>query len=662
MRHNERATSPEIPAGGVSSLMANAAIRQQRFVWIGFVAVLAFAWFCYQPAISGAFQLDDEFNLGGLAQIEDAQSAFSYIFSGMSGPTGRPLALASFAVQADSWEQGASAFLRANILIHLLNAALLAVCLYQLSRHRAIARVDAAVVAAVAATLWVLMPLLATASLLVVQRMTTLSAMFMLLGLNGYLFARARIHAGEKQALTSMGASLVIGTVLASLCKESGLLLPVFVLILEATILERPDGIAPRTWRKWQLIFLASPLALLLIYLGTWLDYPDATIASRGFNAWERLLTESRILWTYVLKALAGFPEKLGIYQDPPTVSRSLFDPATFIAGISWLALLVASIAWRRRYPLVAFAVLWFLAGHLIESSVVPLELYFEHRNYVPIIGPVFALCSFVFLLPESRRRIAAVPIAALVIANAWFLYSFAILSGTPSFAARYWAAIYPHSQRAVARMASYQLAEEGPEHAIATIDMFVEVHPKHAYMHLPKLQILCQHAPDEDHRQIVSQLHRELPVVEFTYSAAVMLFELYEAVSETDCTGIDTETVVALAGTLRENPRYADEPLYNQAYHKMLAAVARKEGDYNSVVEHLQKAIRYRPSLDLNHMVVSALLRSGKVQAAREFVESAESLAPAHPVKAMMWRRDLDELRKYVQLSEQSAKIRPKG
>ena len=279
------------------SFVTETPIRQNRLVLIGFCAVLALAWFCYQPAISGAFQFDDYFNLGGLENVEDARSAIDFTFSGIAGPTGRPLALASFALQAEHWDQGAAAFLKVNILIHLLNAALLALSLYQLALQRAIDRNDAAIVAAAAASLWVLMPLLATSSLFVVQRMTTMSALFMLLGLSAYLFARARVNDKPKRALAGMSASLVAGTVLATLCKESGLLLPVLVLVLEATVLERPTGIMARHWRIWQLIFLVLPLMLLLVYLASRFTYPDWRVASRDFNAWQRLLTEARILW-----------------------------------------------------------------------------------------------------------------------------------------------------------------------------------------------------------------------------------------------------------------------------------------------------------------------------------------------------------------------------
>ena len=636
-------------------------MHPNRHALIGFCAVLAFAWFCYQPAISGAFQFDDNLNLSGLVKVEDMQSAIDFIFSGTAGPTGRPLALASFALQAEQWEQGASAFLHVNILIHLINAALLALCLYQLSLQRGVPRNDAAIVAAVAASLWVLMPLLATASLLVVQRMTTLSAMFMLLGLSGYLFARSKMDDRPTQALAGMSASLVAGAVLATLCKESGLLLPVLVLVLEATVLHQPDGVKARNWRVWQSVFLVLPLLLLLGYLTSHFNYPDAMIASRDFNAWQRLLTESQILWVYLLKALVGMPSQLGIYQDMPTVSRSLFSPATFLACLSWLTLLAASIVWHRRYPLFALAVLWYLAGHLIESTVVPLELYFEHRNYIPIIGPLFALGGFLFLNPP-RGRVVGIVVLVFAIFNAWFLYSFASLSGAPSFAARYWAATYPGSQRAVGTMARYQAVEEGPVRAIETIDKFVSEQPQHAYTRIAQLNLLCKQAPDQDHSKVVEQLERELPKVDFTYTAAVMLSELYSNAAGSTCKGVKIETVASLAMTLRDNPRYTNEPIYNRFYQKMLAAVARQQGDYDAEVDHLRQAIRHWPSLDLNVLMVMALSGAGEFDAARDFVDKARARGPVNPVKAAKWRRDLIVLLEYVRRIEKNEQTTPTG
>jgi hypothetical protein len=633
-------------------------VHQNRRVLIGFGAVLAFAWFCYAPAISGAFQLDDYVNLGGLTTVDDLSSAIDFVFSGIAGPTGRPLALASFVLQSDQWAQGPAAFLQVNILIHLVNAVLLAACLYHLSLQRAVARYEAALVAIAAASLWVLMPLLATASLLIVQRMTTLSAMFMLMGLNGYLYARARIGTKPKQALLGMSASLVAGTVLATLCKESGVLLPVLALVLEATFLERPGAVRKRDWRIWQSTFLISPLVLLLVYLASWLDYPDHMVASRGFNQWERLMTEGRILWVYLAKAVVGIPGHLGIYQESQVVSRSLARPETLLACVAWSWLLISSTVWRRRYPLFSLAVLWYLVGHLIESTVVPLELYFEHRNYVPVIGPLFAFANFL-IVPATRRRIARLLIPVIAIVNAWFLYSFATLSGDPAFAAQYWAARYPGSHRAVMTLAKYELEEQGPLAVIDTIESTISTYPKLGYMRIPQLELLCQIAPEKDHRQIVQQLERQLPTVDFRYASAKMLSDLYSTTLNTKC-GIDPETVISLTEALLTNARYAKDPLHNQFYHRTLADHAQGLGKYDVTIEHLEKAIAYQPALELNKMMVRAMGKAGRIVDAYRFIDDAESRAPLNPFKAVMWRRDLDRLRAYIRQIDQRAEVHP--
>lgn len=638
------------------SFLTNITNRQNWSIWAGFAAVLAFAWFCYHPAMSGPFQMDDDINLRGLATIENARSAIEFIFSGISGPTGRPLALASFALQAEHWEQGASAFLHVNILIHLINAVLLAVCVYRLSMQRMVNRRNSIIIAAATASLWVLMPLLATSSLLVVQRMTTLSATFMLLGLLGYLSARARIHTRPKRALLGMSVSLVAGTVLATLTKESGSLLPAFVLVLEVTVLDRPGAIKTRIWRTWQFIFLVSPLLLLLAYLASWLQYPDDLLARREFNAWERLLTQTRVLWIYLSKAVVGLPVQLGVYQYPPTVSRSLMDPATFLASLTWLSALLASIFWRRRYPLFAVAVLWYLAGHLIESTVVGLELYFEHRNYMPIIGPLFGLCSFLVLhLGPRQHRVAAVLVSVLAIVNAWFLYSFANLSGDPSLAARYWAKHYPESPRAVLRMATYRLAEEGPEPALQAVDSFVTAHPEHAHMRISALNLLCKLAPEQDYRQSIARLEQELPKINYTHGTSWMLVELLQTVETSTCNGVNVATVTSLAKTLRGNPRYAVQPTYNLFYFKTLAYVAWQQGDYDVAVDSLRQAIDYGRRSDVNVMMVMALGNSGRFDDAREFIDDARNRGPFHPVKAAIWQRELDNLREQVRQLEEN-------
>jgi hypothetical protein len=615
----------------------------------GFLLVLVVAGICYRPALSGAFQLDDVGNLADLAYVDDMDAAADFVLAGKAGPLGRPIALLTFALQAEHWDQNPRAFLRVNLVLHLVNTILLAGCLYLLSALRRVNRDKAILVAVAAASMWVLMPLLASASLLVVQRMTTLSALFSLLGLGGYLLARRRIENKPKTALIWMSLSLAAGTLLAALCKESGLLLPTLVLTLELTVLDKPNSIGQRNWRYWQGLFLFLPTIALIAYLLSVTGYPEWLELRRGFSAWERLLTESQLLWVYLYKALVGLPAHLGVYQTPVEVSRSLFEPLALLASAAWLALLAAAVFWRRRFPLLALATLWYLAGHLIESTVVPVELYFEHRNYLPVIGPLYVLCAFLLLGTQRLRKIAAVAIPAYLAISAYFLYSFASLSGEPSLASRYWAMQHPDSMRAVTRMATFQLREEGPLQTLSTIDRFVLKHPRYAYLRIQELNLRCRYLPEQEHGEVLEQLEQTLPSVDFTYTAGTMLSELFSTVAANGCNGVDPGTVGELAEHLRNNPRYVGDRNYNQFHHRLLAGIARQQGDDAAALEHLQLAMSQSRSSELNMMMVTLLAGAGDYDAAKAFIDDMWQMAPRNLLRATAWRRDLQNLRDYV-------------
>lgn len=625
-------------------------VAERQLALFVFALALLLAWTCYRPALGGAFQLDDFSNLGDLSSVDDFDSGLNFVLTGEAGPLGRPIALLTFALQADRWEQGASAFLQINFLIHLLNAVLLALFVFRLSLCLSAERARATTNAVVVASIWMLLPLLATSSMLVVQRMTTLSASFVLLGLFAYLLARSRISLTPKRAMFWMSASLTVATSLAMLCKESGVLLPVYVLVLEATVLQRPGNVLKRSWRIWQGIFLGAPLLIILAYLATHFSYSEALVQRRGFTAAERLMTEARLLWVYLFKAVLGRPDSLGIFQDPPAVARSLFQPSTLLACLSWLSLAAGALFWRRRFPLLALAVLWYLAGHLIESTHLALEPYFEHRNYLPVIGPILALSSFLLLFEQGRRRyFAYVGATAIIAMNAYFLFVFASLWGEPSMSSRYWAMRYPASVRAVTNMASFQLTEEGPLRTVRTIDNFASRYPQHAYLRIQQLNLLCRYSADADHAQVLQQLRAELPAVVFTYTAGSMLSQLLDAAVATDCPALNTSTVSSLTSLLRSNPRYVGDPAYNQFSEKLQAAIARFDGDYERTLAHLQAAIDYGPTSELNMMMVSTLSGAGEFDAAREFINDVRGAAPWNPLKAVIWHRNLDELLVYV-------------
>lgn len=629
----------------------------KRQILAGFGAVLLLAWFCYVAAFGADFQLDDQINLGALASISDTQSAIDFIISGTSGPIGRPLSLLTFALQADQWQHGAESFLRINVLIHLLNAILLAWCVRQIFIMRGEGDTRATMLACTVSSVWVLLPLLATSTLLVVQRMTTLSALLLLLSLVAYLAARSTATRTPRRALFLMTVSLVVGTVLATLAKESGLLLPTFVLVLEGTLLSRPEAIRAAHWKKWSVVFLWMPTILIVTYLATRSSYPDHMIARRGFDAGERLLTEAQLLWLYLSKALIGLPGRLGIYHPEFEVARSLWSPLTLLATLSWIATLIAAVVWRRRFPFFAFAVLWYLAGHLIESTIVPLELYFEHRNYLPVIGPILGITAFLILHSDVSRKAARIAIPIFLLMNAWFVYSIASLTGNPSQSSRYWAAKHPDSVRAVTNLATHQLTEVGIDRGLQTLTEFVQLNPDFAYLRIQELNIGCLVAPHRTQPGRVAEIRKQLASAKFSYTASEMLSQLSATSFASECVDVTPDTVISLAEALRQNPRYVGDPLYNQMHHKLLASIRRQQGNLNATRRHLANAFGYRSSPDLVMMMTMTLAEAGDLDAARDFLQDARQKTPRSPLRAIVWRRNIDDLQNYLNAVEEQSR-----
>lgn len=613
-------------------------------------AVTVLAWMLYAPALGGTFLLDDFPNLAGLDSVKDWQSALIFSFSGGAGPTGRPLALLTFVPQAEFWGQTAEPFLRVNVLIHLANACILAWVFHRLAILRNLRASEAAFAAIAGAGLWMFMPLLASASLLIIQRMTTLAAFFSLLGLAGYLLARGWANRSPKRALVGMSVALAAGTTLAVLAKENGALLPVFVLVLEATLLQRPQRIERRSWLVWRLVFVVLPTALILGFLISRVPYSEAIVQRREFTGWQRLLTEAQILWQYLYNAFLPQPWRLGPFHDSYEAARSLLNPATLTAVAAWTLVLVLSVVWRRRYPLLSFAVLWFLGGHLLESTVVPLDLYFEHRNYMPIIGPVYALCIAVAAAGTSMKKIAYAGLSAYVALQALVLLGVTSLWGSPGEALTYWKSHFPNSRYAVTAVLPHQLSAEGPERMLKQLQALTSENSEFMDLKLYELKLSCEVRPQYDHTGLVDGLRRSLQHADFTYTTLSVLSDLTDY---PDCNGVTNTTIGELALALNQNPRYERDPIYNHLHHMLMGQLAQQDGNFELAISHLKQAMKYRWTNDLNLMIVLTYISQQQFEEAHQHIEEARENAPLHPLRRYVWYTKLGELTELLTSSE---------
>lgn len=336
----------------------------------------------YWPGLHGSFFFDDEANILNLESLRidtlSLQTLSEAWVSGISGPGGRPIAQLSFALNHYfSGGFAPFAFKATNLAIHLLTGILV----FLTAR-----RLQLAPMIAVAATaLWLLHPIQLTSVLYVVQRMTSLSALFLLTGFLLHMLGRER---GGGPGWLLLLAGWLVCWPLSFFSKETGALFPLFVLAWELIIRRSQVGRLDRFPRVLSSVIgvgIAAAAVYLLLPASQWLW---AGYEMRGFSLPERLLTEGRVLWLYLGLLLFPRIEAFGIYHDDILLSSGLLSPWTTLPA--WLGLIgFAWLAWwaRKPAPLLSFGIAWFLIGHVLESTVLPLEIAHEHRNYLPSFG-----------------------------------------------------------------------------------------------------------------------------------------------------------------------------------------------------------------------------------------------------------------------------------
>lgn len=351
----------------------------------------------YLPGLGGPFLLDDHENLSTVAAWESGErTAANMLLSNRSGTFGRPVAMASFMADAAIAGITPFQFKLTNLLIHLLCGLIIWRLLRHLLRLDPALATRAATLSALLAGLWLILPAHASTVLYVVQRMAQLSTLFMLLALWAWVIGRQRAATGQAGGWIWLLLVSPALTALAALSKENGALVPLLALAVELTYF-RPAGSSPRpvTVKAYFVVFLLIPVLAALALLALKPGFVFDGYAGRAFTLTERALSQPRILWDYTGKLLLPFGPRMGLYHDNYPLSTSLLSPpATLLAILAWLAALATAWRLRQAAPSILAGLLIFFGGHAMESTILPLEPYFEHRNYLPSVGMLLAVAG----------------------------------------------------------------------------------------------------------------------------------------------------------------------------------------------------------------------------------------------------------------------------
>ncbi|MFC1826327.1 hypothetical protein ACFLZQ_00140 [Thermodesulfobacteriota bacterium] len=248
------------------------------------------------------------------------------------------------------------------------------------------------------AALWALNPVQTNAVTYIVQRMTSISTLFYLAALTFYVKARLDTTQKRRGVFYVFFAGMAL---CAFLSKENSYMLPVAILLVE-WIFILPSIVVKilgkLKWYHWLGIFLLAAITIPLME-PRWLGFINSYNNMRPFSLEERLLTEARVVVYYISLLILPLPGRMNFDYDF-SLSTSIFSPPTTIMSLILLGVvLIWSFRRRRQYPLITFGVFWYFLNLLIESTVVPLELVFEHRLYLPSVGFYISFLALLDLL-----------------------------------------------------------------------------------------------------------------------------------------------------------------------------------------------------------------------------------------------------------------------
>lgn len=481
---------------------------------ISLIIILCFFSYCH--GLAGDFLFDDYPNLkylGDMGGVIDWKTLNLYISSGWSGPTGRPISLLSFLIDDNNWPSIAQSFKYTSLCFHLITGLLLTWAIYLLLRCARYVEQRAAWISIVAASLWMLHPYWVSTTLYVVQRMTILSGLFMLAGMVGYLKGRLWLmqppHHRKYAPYILMTLSAGLGTLLAVLSKENGALLPLLLLVIEIFLRRIHADSSPH--RGWIAIVLGLPTLFVLIYLAKSINFSPNIWPNRPFDQVERIYSQTRILWDYVGQLWLPRIEGSGLFQDGFEISRSLFQPInTAWATLAWVSVIVALPWIYRRLPFVWLAVVFFLCGHLIESTVIGLELHFEHRNYAPAFLMFLPLAIGIdWLGQRCRPQIALAATLALILMLASMTWQRSQLWASADRLQTYWAMNDPNSARGRNYLISHLVDQKKYSEALAWADRSVQELPNSSLLTMSWLRIHINtgQATDKHFEQAAAQL-----------------------------------------------------------------------------------------------------------------------------------------------------------
>ena len=410
---------------GILNLQPEANLSSCRKYVFAFIALSIIILTTYSNTFHSSWHLDDEKILKNQSlhlstfTWNDIKKTF-FAHTQKTGVLYRPISCFSLALNYYFSKDKVFSYHLVNLIIHYITAVFLFLFIYttlSLPLIETKYRDHSFSIALLASVFWASNPIQTQAVTYIIQRMASMAGMFYIISMYFYLKGRKAGIPRKKIIFFSLCA---IAGLLAMGSKENAFMLPVSIYLFDLFLIQ---GLTKEALKKN--VKPASLIIFLIICIGVTyylLSDKDLSILSlyreRAFTLKERLLSEPRIILFYLSLIFYSVPTRLSIDHDI-AISKTLFDPPTTLFAILFIIfILLTALYISKRRPFIAFGIIFFFLNHLIESSFLPLELVFEHRNYIPsmfLFVPVVILLLNAIKYYSSKKPLQIVIIIFII-------------------------------------------------------------------------------------------------------------------------------------------------------------------------------------------------------------------------------------------------------
>ena len=488
---------------------------------------------------NNSFVLDDAANIN-ITQIRSLSidNIISVVANNQSGihPLSRALPSVSFSLTYLMHDGSPASYRFHNLVLHLLCGVTLFLFIFRYSFLFFKLNSERVFIASCASALWLVHPLLVSTTLYAVQRITQLSTLFTIASLYVALYGATSAKRKTKIVAYFFLFPLFFG--LAMMSKENSILIPLYLLILSFSALEAET--VQTLDKKFFIIFgwiLSAVVFLAFIYkLPSLLEgYND-----RNFTPSERLLTQIEVVVGYLKNLFIPKLSSMGLYLDGTQIVQKLgFSTALKLCLLTLLTII--SIYWAKaKIPLGIL--LFFIIGHLLESTIVPLEIAFEHRNYFPSIGVTTFIAIVILKLIKSEALRLSSAFAVLSI----FVTLTAIRVGFWSDEHEWHKTLisyHPNSMRTQISYVNYLGKHFGEDAAFERLS-FVKSQFNSPLLNLSELVFKCgtNRGDKEDNNRTIQEFFHKMQYKNLSPLEKSMVLQLSQRIIDLRCESIDTQ------------------------------------------------------------------------------------------------------------------------